>query len=223
MLPVEIKSILEKRAKDGWVPEHEAKAILKIAGVPLPSSAFAATRQQAMEKAAQIGFPVAAKVVSVKIVHKSDVGGVAINIKDKKALEDVWERFEKLEAFEGMVIDAMTPGLELFLGARDDEQFGPVVILGLGGTAVEIYQDIAIRMAPLEKDDVLSMIRELKGAQLITGYRGKPSVNLDALAKAVTAFSRLAMDMAGAFSSMDINPLMATPDGCAAVDARIIL
>jgi succinyl-CoA synthetase beta subunit len=219
----EVDSILQSRETAGWVPEPEAKTIFRAAGIPVANFSYAANRQEAFVKADRIGYPVAAKAVSVKIIHKSDHGGVRINIGSPDELAVVWDSFEKLEAFEGMVIDEMVQGLELFLGARDDEQFGPVVLLGIGGTGVEIYKDVAIRMAPLGEADVDSMIHELKGKAFILGHRGSPSVNIDILINAVIRFSQLAMSLERRFTSMDINPFMCGPDRCVAVDGRIML
>ncbi len=219
----EIEKILKARETAGWIPEPEAKIIFRAANIPVANFAYAVNRLEALEQAEIIGYPVAAKVVSLKIIHKSDHGGVRVNIANPDELAAVWDSFEKLEAFEGMVIDEMVQGLELFLGARDDEQFGPVVLLGIGGTGVEIYKDVAIRMAPLSKADVSSMIDELKGKAFILGHRGNPAVNINILTDAVIQFSGLAMTLENQFTSIDINPLMCGPERCVAVDGRIML
>jgi len=219
----EVDRILKARETAGWVPEPEAKTIFRTANIPVANFAYATNRMEALEKANIIGYPVAAKVVSVKIIHKSDHGGVRVNIGNPDELAAVWDSFEKLDAFEGMVIDEMVQGTELFLGARDDEQFGPVVLLGIGGTGVEIYKDVAIRMAPLSEADVNSMIDELKGKAFILGHRGRPPVNIKILINAVIRFSELAMILENRFTSMDVNPFMCGPNRCVAVDGRIML
>lgn len=219
----DIEKIFKARKTAGWIPEPEAKTIFRAAHIPVANFAYATHRLEALKQAEIIGYPVAAKVVSLKIIHKSDHRGVRVNIANPDELAAVWDSFETLAAFEGMVIDEMVQGSELFMGARVDEQFGPVILLGIGGTGVEIYKDVAIRMAPLTVADVNSMIDELKGKAIILGHRGKPAVNMKILTNAVIRFSELAMTLEKRFTSMDINPFMCGPERCVAVDGRIML
>lgn len=223
MLTTNTQEILIASKSFGWVLEPNAKTILSEAGLAVPKFRWAKTQNEALEAAAEIGYPVVAKVVSPKALHKSDVGGVVVGIKDDQSLKDVYDRFNGFEKFMGVHVEGMAKGVELIIGAKIDAQFGPVILMGIGGTSVEIYQDTAIGMAPLTEDDVRSMAASLKGKKLLEGYRGEPAVNMDQLVKTVTAFSELVMGMADQIESIDLNPVMCTPEACIVADARIIL
>jgi acetate---CoA ligase (ADP-forming) subunit beta len=224
MLRHEIRQILGDSKETGWVLEPAALRILSLQGLTGPRFHWAKTKIEALEAAEEIGYPVVAKIVSPKILHKSDVGGVVMNITDKTGLASAFNRFEKLEGFQGVVVEEMLPaGLELIVGARQDFQFGPVVLVGIGGTSVEIYKDTALRLAPLTEKDVLSMINQLKARDLLVGYRGSAPINIKELIHVITAFSELLMDMEGFFESIDLNPVICTKDRCVIADARIIL
>jgi hypothetical protein len=122
-----------------------------------------------------------------------------------------------------MLVEEMVSGIELIAGAKVDYQFGPVILLGMGGTAVEIYKDTALRMAPLKEVDVESMLKGLKAHELLNGYRGAQPVNLKELVRTLMAFSRLVMDLEGYFESIDLNPVMCSSTSCVVADARIML
>ena len=223
MLSKEIMDILSASQETGWVLEPEAKRLLASSG--LKTSQFAWTREleDALKFSHKIGYPVVAKVVSPKVMHKSDVGGVVLDIQDADALTKTFEKFSRIEGFSGVLVEEMVSGLELIIGAKIDYQFGPVVLLGIGGTGVEIYQDIVIRMAPLDSQDVQSMIHMLKGKSLLQGYRGSAPINLDDLGNLLISFSMLVMDLKDSIVSIDLNPVMCTPEQCLITDARIIL
>jgi hypothetical protein len=224
MLRHEIRQILSDSKETGWVLEPAALRILSLQGLTGPRFHWVKTSAEAPEAAEVIGYPVVAKIVSPKILHKSDVGGVVVNIADKTGLVSAFNRFEKLDGFQGVVVEEMLPaGLELIVGARQDFQFGPVVLLGIGGTSVEIYKDTALRLAPLTEKDVLSMINQLKARALLEGYRGSMPINIKELVHILTVFSELLMDMEGSFESIDLNPVICTEDRCVIADARIIL
>jgi len=223
MLTSDMQEILSKSKPHGWVLEPDAKSILAKAGMTVPEFRFSKTKAEALKAAGDIGFPLAAKVVSPKILHKSDVGGVVIGIQNELELADVYDRLSCLEGFTGVHVERMISGLELILGAKIDYQFGPVVLLGIGGTGVEIYQDTAIRMAPLVEEDVCSMVASLRGRRWLEGYRGAAPVNMKALTRTLLAFSALVMDMADHIESIDLNPLIATAEACIVADARIVL
>ena len=122
-----------------------------------------------------------------------------------------------------MHVEPMARGVELIVGATMDRQFGPVVLLGIGGTMVEIYKDTVVRMAPLNADDVRAMVKCLKAKALLEGYRGKPAVSIDPLTDLLVRFSEMAMDLEGEIASIDLNPVMASAEGCIVADARMIL
>ncbi len=223
MLTGRMKEILEYAQKAGWVMEPEAKEVFAEAGLPVSKFKWAKTEEEAVASAREIGYPVVAKIVSPKVVHKSDVGGVVPGISSDDALRETFARFRDLEGFAGVLIDEMVSGIELILGAKNDAQFGPVVLLGMGGTGVEVYNDVAIRMAPLKERDVADMMKCLKGFKLLNGYRGQPAINFEGLTRVLISFSNLVMDLEPYFESIDINPLMCSPERCIIVDARIIL
>lgn len=223
MLNKEIKSILEKSKKWGWVLEPDAKRILSLCGFQTPGYAVAKKPDEAIAAACKIGYPVVAKIVSPEIIHKSDVKGVVVGIKDDELLVAVLEKFRKLPGFAGMLIDEMATGVELIIGAKNDLQFGPIILLGFGGVGVEIYKDVSLRMAPLNKDHVESMMKELKAYPLLTGYRGSKPVNIPAVKNTLIHFSKLMMDMQDYFESVDLNPVMCNEKSCTVVDARIML
>jgi succinyl-CoA synthetase beta subunit len=223
MITGNTQEILTASKSFGWVLEPNAKTILSEAGLTVPKFRWAKTEDNTLSAAAEIGYPVVAKVVSPKALHKSDVGGVVVGIKDAGSLKEVYRRFSAFDEFMGVHVEGMAKGVELIIGAKIDAQFGPVVLLGIGGTGVEIYQDTAIGMAPLTEDNVRFMAASLKGKKLLEGYRGTPAVNMDQLVKAMMAFSNLVMDLADQIESIDLNPVMCTPEACIVADARIIL
>lgn len=223
MLNQEIKGILEKSKKWGWVLEPDAKRIFSLSGFQTPKYAVVKKPKEAIAAARAIGYPVVVKIVSPDIIHKSDVQGVVVGINDDERLVSVLERFRRLPGFAGMLIDEMAKGMELIIGAKNDVQFGPMILLGFGGVSVELYKDVALRMAPLKKAHVDDMMRELKAYPLLAGYRGSKPVNIAAIQKTVVCFSILMMDMKDYFESVDLNPVMCSETSCAVVDARIIL
>lgn len=218
-----IRQIIEAAQTDGWIPEPQTKEILRLAGLPVPRFEVVKTLDECHSTADKIGYPLAAKVVSQEIIHKTEYGGVAVNINDQSRLEQVFSRFSELPGFQGMLIETMLSGVELIAGAKNDPQFGPVILLGIGGTGVEIYRDTAIRMAPLTADDVQEMIEDLKGKALLTGHRGTAPINRDSLIETMILFSQLSMELADHFESIDINPLFCSEHGCSVADARIML
>lgn len=223
MLSAEIVDIIAAARTDGWVLEPEALRLLGAAGVPAPRFVWAKSKPHALAAAAGIGYPVVAKVVSPKVMHKSDVQGVKPGILDAQDLTDVYNRFSRLPGFDGVVVAEMLSGRELIVGAKIDFQFGPVILLGIGGTAVEIYDDTVTRMAPLKARDVESMLACLRGSRLLTGYRGFAAVNVPQLTEMMLAFSDLVMALGDRIDSIDLNPVFCSPERCTVADARILL
>jgi hypothetical protein len=223
MLSADGLEIIEASRPRGWVLEPEALRLLETAGVPVPRFAWAASCTEALDAAAGIGYPVVAKVVSPQILHKSDVKGVQAGITDSGGLADAYERFSRLPGFQGVVVAEMLTGHELIVGAKRDFQFGPVILLGIGGTAVEVYQDTATRMAPLKASDVPSMLTCLRGGPLLTGHRGAAAVNLSRLTETVLRFSDWVMALGDRIDSIDLNPVFCSPERCVVADARIML
>jgi succinyl-CoA synthetase beta subunit len=223
MLKTEIDGILYSSKDRGWVLEPEAKRLLSLAGLETTKFRWAHQLEEALQSAEEIGYPVVAKVVSPEALHKSDVDGVVVGIADDKMLSNVFERFSAFQGFSGILVEEMVSGTELIVGAKIDYQFGPVILLGIGGTGVEIYQDTTLRMAPLNQQDVDYMINGLKAGQLIKGYRGSEPVNLPALSSLIMTFSALVMEIEKSIESIDLNPVMCNAKRCVVADARIMI
>ncbi len=223
MLTVEMIAILDGARDAGWVLEPEAKRLLSLAGIDVPPFVWARSEDEAIQASGQVGFPLAAKVVSPDVLHKSDAGGVAIDVTNTDELAGVFSRFRSFPGFAGLLIEPMVSGVELIVGGKVDYQFGPVILLGIGGTGVEIYQDTTVRMAPLAENHVRSMVAGLKGGKLLTGYRGSRPVNMDRLTQLLIRFSTLMTAMAERVESIDLNPVMCTDKNCVVADARIML
>jgi acyl-CoA synthetase (NDP forming) len=219
-----ILRIIEEARDDGWVLESDAKRLFALAGFAVPRFALARTAEEARRFAHEIGYPVVAKIVSPHILHKSEVHGVVVGIGKEERLMEVFERLRGLDGFLGVLVEEMLlGGVELILGAKIDVQFGPMILLGMGGTGVEIYRDVVLRMAPLLEKDVLAMIGGLKAHRLLEGYRGAEPVNKGKLTETLLAFSSLVMELEGRIDSIDINPLLCSAGRCVVADARIIL
>lgn len=223
MLDQKIIDILDQARSAGWVLEPEAKKLLSLKNMAVPSFRTAATSEAALKAAGEIGYPVVAKVVSPDILHKADVKGVNVGIANETALKNTFEYFSGLKGFREMLIEELVDGLELIVGGKIDFQFGPVVIMGIGGTGVEIYKDTALRMAPLNENDVLSMVDSLTAHKVLKGYRGSEPVNMKKLSELLIAFSNLMMELEDRIESVDLNPVMCSSKDCIVADARIIL
>jgi acyl-CoA synthetase (NDP forming) len=163
------------------------------------------------------------KVVSPKAIHKSEKNGVEVGIDNERKVREAFHRFSKIEGFEGMLVEEMLSGLELIVGAKNDYQFGPVVLFGIGGVWVEIYRDVILRMAPLGQRDIDSMMRCIKARPLLEGYRGSNPVNFRELDKLLMTFSDLVMDLESDMESIDLNPVFCSSNKCIVADARILL
>ncbi len=210
--------------------EVEAKAILAEAGVPVARTRLAKTREEAVSLAQTLGFPVVLKIVSPHIVHKSDIGGVKLNLASAQEVEAAFDaiiaatrKAEPQAAIDGVSVQPMAkPGVEVIIGATTDPQFGPTLMFGLGGVHVEVLKDVAFRLAPLAPRDAQEMLQEIKGLPLLQGHRGQAPVSLDALGKTLIQVSLL-LETHPDIKELDLNPIFAYADGCLAVDARIVL
>lgn len=212
--------------------EVQAMDLLRRAGLPATPCMLAADADAAVCAAAELDGPVALKIVSPDIVHKSDVGGVKLNVAGEDALRrahadilDAVRRHAPEARIDGVLVAPMAPkGVECIAGVHCDPVFGPVVMFGLGGVFVEVLKDVSFRLAPFGRDEALAMIREIKGYALLQGARGTPPCDVDALADALAALSRFAHARRDDFSSVEINPLLALPagQGALALDAVVM-
>ena len=223
MLKTAISETLNSATESGWVLEPDAKHLLRTAGLKVPAFKVCPEVSEAVAWAGKIGYPVAAKVVSPKAMHKSELKGVVVGIGDDDALREAYKHFRRIDGFCGMLVESIAAGVEVIVGAKIDDQFGPIILIGMGGTAVEIYQDTAIRMAPLIERDVWSMVGSLKARRLLEGYRGSEAVSMEALVETMLTFSDLVLTLGERFESIDLNPVMCSAEDCIIADARIVL
>lgn len=223
MLTKEMEDLLKSAQTYGWVMEPFAKRLFALAGMNVPQFVWAHSPEEAISFTRTYGYPVVMKIVSPQVVHKTDVGGVSVGIDDDARLTNTFNRMSTISGFSGVIVEKMVKGLEMIIGSTHDEQFGPVILLGLGGTTAEIYRDISLAMAPLCEADVEKMIRGLKAAPLLEGYRGSEKVNREALKELVIKFSEFIMDFGETMESIDLNPVMCSADGCVIADARIMV
>jgi acyl-CoA synthetase (NDP forming) len=219
----EISEILAAARDQGWVLEPEAKRIFSRVGLDVPQFIWTTRVEEALRFAREKGYPLVGKVVSPKILHKSDRNGVVVGIKEDEDLAETFERFRRMEGFAGILVEEMASGVELIVGSKIDYQFGPVILLGMGGTGVEIYRDVSLRMAPLSPRDIENMVRCLKAHRLLEGYRRSEPVNLSKLMELLTTFSGLVMEFGKSVESIDLNPVICSSTRCVIADARIIL
>ena len=205
----------------------ELAPLLDAYGIPRLAARVAASAADAAAVAEEIGFPVALKIVSPDITHKTEVGGVALGLRDARAVREAAEAILRRVAIErpeatirGLLVEAMaSAGKELLLGGVRDDQFGPLVMVGFGGIYVEVFADTTARLAPVSSAEALVMLDELKMAPLLRGTRGEPPVDRDVLAAIVGRFSQLLVDLPE-LAEIEINPLTVGPSGAVAVDAR---
>jgi acyl-CoA synthetase (NDP forming) len=210
--------------------EHQAKAALAAQGIAFAPEAFAADADAAVQAAAALGWPVVLKIVSPDIAHKTEAGGVMLGIADAAALRAAIPamRDRVLTHRPGARIDGfivarqLQGGVELLLGAHDDPVFGPVITVGAGGVLAELIADVQLRLAPLAQAEALSMLQGARIGRLLHGFRGAPAADLDALARQIVVLSELAWANRARFAGIDLNPVLARPDGAFALDALIV-
>ncbi|HEY0579428.1 MAG TPA: acetate--CoA ligase family protein, partial [Candidatus Nitrosocosmicus sp.] len=197
-----VKSILEDAFKNNTkvITEEIAKNILTAYDIKVPRFALVQDVESAIKEANSIGYPLVAKIVSPQILHKTDVGGVKIDLKNeedvKTAFNDMYVRLSKEYDVKGILLEKMVPkGVEMIVGLQNDPQFGPVIMAGLGGIFTELFKDVSFRVLPITPDDALEMIEELQGKMLLKGYRGSQSIDLDILCKALVNIGKLGFDI----------------------------
>ena len=213
-----IRRIIDSIPQDGYIAPHYVQALLHSAGIPVVEEFVSAKADEAIAFAKRTGFPVVAKVVGP--VHKSDVGGVALNIKSEQHLALEFQRMMQIPGATAVMVQPMLRGTELFIGAKYEDRFGHVVLCGLGGIFVEVLKDVSSGLAPLTYEEAYSMIHSLRAYKIIKGTRGQRGVNEARFAEIIVRLSTL-LRFATEIKEMDINPLLATEHNVIAVDARI--
>jgi acyl-CoA synthetase (NDP forming) len=210
--------------------EQDSKALLEAYGIAVPKERIATSAAEAAKAAKKIGPPVVMKIVSADIPHKSDLGLVAVGVRDEDDARRTYKRLMTTAkkaapnaSVDGVLVARMVPGIETVAGIAQDELFGPVVMFGLGGVLVEVLRDVTFRIPPFTTVDAEAMLHELRGAALLHGVRGQPAADRGALVDVLMKMQRLAVDLAGEVAEVDINPLLAGPSGAVAADALVVL
>lgn len=219
-----------KQEKRTQLTEIESKEILKQAGIPVIETRLARTKKEALSLAAKIGFPVALKISSPDIIHKSDSGGVKLGLKNITQVSSAYSHIISSSRqkhpgarIEGVSVQKMAPpGVEVIIGISTDAQFGPVLMFGLGGILVEVIKDVSFRIVPLDRKNAGEMVREIKGYSLLQGYRGQEPANIPLLEELIVKVSGF-VEQNPRIRELDLNPVFAYSDRVVAVDARIIL
>ena len=206
--------------ENGYVPPQTVREILSCAGIPLVPELVSTSKDELIAFAQKVGYPVVAKVVGP--VHKSDVGGVALNIRTAEHLALEYDRMMQIDGATGVMVQKMLKGTELFIGAKYEERFGHVVLCGLGGIFVEVLKDVSSGLAPLSYGEAYSMIHSLRGYKILKGTRGQKGINEQKYADIIVRLSTL-LRFATEIKEMDLNPLLADENGVVAVDARILI
>jgi acetate---CoA ligase (ADP-forming) len=205
--------------------EHEAKLVLAEYGIPVTREVLCTSAAEAVRAAKQIGYPVVMKACSPNLLHKSDRGLVEVGGSSATAVRDSYERLTELVGAEidGVLVSELAVGgVETVLGVSQDRLFGPVVMFGLGGIAVEVWRDVTFRVPPFDRSEARRMIEEIRSSSLLKGARGKPKADLRALADAIMKVQRLGLDLSGELAELDVNPLLAGPHGVVALDALLV-
>lgn len=223
-----LEEILKKGADRGWLLEPEAKMLCRQYGLSLGDWRVLKDVDGVVQAVRELGLPLVMKIISPDVLHKSDVGGVILNIDSEERAVDAFERIKEVAAkggyrLEGVLVERMAPqGVETIIGAKRDPQFGPVLMFGLGGIFVEVFKDVSFRVAPLSKDDAIEMVSELKAYPLLKGIRGRKPSDINSLAEAIVKVSEMMMELPQ-ISEVDLNPTIAYEVGYRIVDARVLL
>jgi len=223
-----LRKVIEEGRKH--LLEPEAKTVCVEYGIPVTKFQLAKNEAETVKFAKEIGYPVVLKIVSPDIIHKSDVGGVIVGLKNaqevRNAYKQILRNVKKHNAdakIVGILVQEMAPpSTEVIVGAIKDPQFGPALMFGLGGIFVEVLKDVTFRIAPITEDEAREMITEVKAYPLLKGYRNMPQADIEAIVQILLNASRLVMDHQE-IKELDLNPIMVYEKGAKTVDARIIL
>jgi len=217
---------------DRSLTEHQSKELLRLYGIPVTKEDVAKTEQEAVQVAETIGYPVVLKIDSPDILHKTEAGGLRLNIRNRDELIRAYnEVLQNVRTYNpaarvyGVLVHEMVPdGAEVIVGVNNDPLFGPTVLFGLGGVFVEVLKDVSLRVTPLSRDDALEMMRKTKGFKVLGGARGKAKADVHAVADVLVKVSSLALELEDHVHELDINPLLvhAEGQGVRVVDALVI-
>ena len=225
----EIFNTAEAEGRD-FLFEHEAKNLCALFGLPVTKITVEETEDDAVEAAKKLGFPVVLKIVSPQVLHKSDAGGVLIDIRDEAGVREGYKTIlENVKAYApdaeitGILVQEMAPwGTEVIVGSTKDPTFGATLMFGLGGIFVEILKDVSFRLAPINRSDAEEMVKEIKAYKILEGVRGKPPSDREAIVEILLKTSEMLVECPE-ISELDMNPVLIYEEGAKIVDARIIL
>jgi acyl-CoA synthetase (NDP forming) len=210
------------------LPIDKTLNLLSKNNLPIAKCAAVKTIEAAAKEAGRIGYPVVLKGMSSEVIHKTDAGAIITGIKNELELAKAYSKIEKAvkkkskKGIEFMLIQKEISGTEIIIGMKRDPQFGPVIMFGLGGVFVEVLKDVSFRIAPLEKDDCISMIKEIRGYAVLEGARGKKKANIEAIAKLLMSVSALA-EKNKQIIEMDLNPIMVDEKSAIIADVRLMV
>ncbi len=212
----------------GWLSQEKTFELLKKKRFPVTKTALIKNEKNLLKEAKKLKFPIAVKLISPDIIHKSDAKVIILGIENEEDLEKAYEeviknakKFKRNVKIEGVLLQEMISGEEIIIGMKRDEQFGPVIMFGLGGIYVEILKDVSFRIAPVDKNMALEMIKEVKGSNILEGIRGKKKVKVDELANIITKTSNLVIGDKKILE-IDFNPVIVNDKEAKIVDARIL-
>jgi len=219
-----------KNSKRSNLTEFEARGVLDYYNIPVVKGEIIKSLEEARKFVEKNGYPVVLKVVSRQIIHKTEVGGVVLNIRNEKELYQAYHQIIKnvekkapKAKIDGFFIQEMLPNdREVIVGGKKDPTFGQTIAFGLGGVFVEVLEDVSFRVVPITKEDTIEMLKEIKALKILKGYRGKPPVDFEALIDILLKTSKMLEDNPE-IKELDINPIFALPDRAVAGDARIIV
>jgi len=202
--------------------EKDAEDFLEKKGFPVARRSFATNLDDTIQASKKIKFPLVLKIVSKKILHKSDVHGVKVNIKNENELKKAFEELKKIENFEGVIIQEYLEGQCVLVGLKNDATFGHVLVFGLGGVYTEILKDVSFRVCPIKGKDAIEMVKEIKSYKILEGVRGEKGVNCYAIYRVLLALSELSKKFKN-IQELDINPLIVNEKYAKIIDARIVM
>ena len=218
-----------REEKRTYVLEYEVKEILKGYNIDVTREVVCKNTDEAAKVGSEVGYPLVLKIVSTEVVHKSDAGGVKLGIKDETELKAEFDKMLSLynekhssQGLKGISVQEMVSGEEVIIGVLNDKQFGHMMMVGMGGVFVEIFKDVAYRLAPIEEDEAMDMLKELKGYKLLTGYRGKTPANVEKLCKTISTISK-ALEEIPEVKEMDLNPVFVNDKRAVVADGRIFI
>lgn len=218
-----------REEKRSYVLEYEVKEILKGYDIDVTREVVCKNADEAAKVASDTGYPLVLKIVSAEVVHKSDSGGVKLGIKDEAELKQEFNKMlalynEKYSSagLKGISVQEMVSGEEVIIGVLNDKQFGYMMMVGMGGVFVEIFKDVSYRLAPVDEEEAMDMLKELKAFKLLTGYRGKKAANIKQLCKTISIISK-ALDELPEIKEMDLNPVFVNDKRVVVADGRIFI